>query len=209
MSGMQLFFLRSHGPGLYSVATNSNTMCTISRKVLTTVSTTQSYTSKKNPNPYPKIRRLKATKNLVSKEEWLIQQNWEVRYPEHSLSRQVIDPIFISNKSSYNESQLRIKKEWLPIGQGLFYNKGDNQVKCRPDLDKETYINNFSSTSVKNDTEGANTSNKDGLPNDETLERAAAVLAKELTGIFVSNPDYTIYRKDIVFENRINNKVIL
>merc|ERR1712080_255521 len=45
-------------------------------------------------------------------------------------------------------------------------------------------------------------------PSEETLKKVAKDLCKELTKILIQKPDYHLYREDIVFENRIHNKVV-
>ena len=82
-------------------------------------------------------------------------------------------------------------------------------IKCEMHTDKITTCHTLTCSSPKNNTDKQSEGSQAGRPSEDTLEKTAVILAKELIKIFIAKPDHTLYRQDIVFENRISNKVLL
>ena len=210
MSVMQLLFLRCNASGtwLYSVATNTNSISTISRHVFPTVSATKFTSWEKNSNPFIRIPQLKKTKNCVSKDDLLSEtdENWKCY--RTSLSPQVIEYVCTSSQTIGNRTTITVKDDWVPISHGLFYNTNTSQKECYPTTYRLNHANTFACSSEKKSASNSKESSNKGLPSEDTLETTAAHLTRELVGLFVKKPDYLIYRHDIVLENRISNKVL-
>ena len=208
MSVIQLLCIRCSGSGswLHSVANTKNTISTLSRNVLPVVNSAQfPFCENKSLDSYVRIRQLKDTQNSFSKEELLNEKHWSSQYLEN-FSKQRIGSIDITNplvKAKHN----KLNSECLPIGHTLFFDISDSQINCHGGTHSTKVINNFSRSSEKNNTDKSTEDSDNDLPTEETLEKAAAVLVRVLTAIFVKQHDYRIYRHDILFENRIKNKV--
>ena len=104
---------------------------------------------------------------------------------------------------------IKIKSEWLPVRDGLFYNSNNFQHEYHPATNSLVHTNQFTCSVKDNNSDKSEGNNNSKVPNEDTLENTAAILLKELTGIFVKSHEYQIYRSDIVFENRIKDKVSL
>ena len=211
MSVMQLLFLRCNASGswLYYVATNTNSISTISRHVLPTVSATKFTSWEKNSNSFIRTPRLQETKNCFSKDELLIEKHDKWKYYKKSLSSPMIEPVCPSSQTTEKRTIITVKDDWVPISHGLFYNTSTSHKECYPTTDRANHANKVTCSSEKKSVENSKESSNKGLPSEDTLETAAAILTRELVAIFVKKPDYLIYRRDIVLENRISNKVLL
>lgn len=209
MSVIQRLCLRYNGPGawLYSVTTNTNSVCTITRNVFPVVNTVQFPTCEKNLYPHTKIQRFQEAEKGSIKDYLSSPIYINFSCPKNSLSRNKILPDNILHQHDEKE-KVKLDDGWLSIGHGLFYNTSDPQAECYSGSNRTKFINNFSSTKEKREAEKGKEAKNNGLPSEETLENTAAILTRDLTGFFVQRPDYNIFRHDLVFENRIHNKVI-
>jgi hypothetical protein len=120
----------------------------------------------------------------------------------------VIEPVCPSIQTTENRTNIIVKDDWLPISHGLFYNANTSQKEFYPITDGANHSNKFTCSSEKKSAENSKESSNNGVPSEDKLENVAATLTRELVGIFIKRPDYTIYRHDIVLENRISNKVL-
>ena len=89
----------------------------------------------------------------------------------------------------------------------MFYSTSKFPYDSHPAIDNKVHTTNFSSSKANNNSETADGNKDNKVPSEETLENTAAALLQDLTGIFVKYQHSDLYRPDIVFENRINNKV--
>ena len=206
MSVMQLIFIRCNGSGglLYSVASQANSIGTISRKVTFAASKFPSKEKKSDHhNKFQTIRKLPCDNS---------QDNFEVKTQRKLLySRQVTHNDGNITLSRLNQEatkdNLKINSEWLPVGHGLFYNTSEWPSECSAATSSPLHTTYFTSSKPNNNEEASEGNQNKKGPTEDTLENTASILLKELTGLFVKNPAYDIYRPDIVLENNINGQV--
>ena len=212
MSVMQHLCLRCHGLRVwgYHVVTNTNSICSLIRNVSPLASAVPYPASEQSI--IPKLRRpqLQEPESCLIKDIFSSPSKSTPIYPIKSLSRQRILPHNESNQQDYTKENVTTDYQLLSIGHGLFYNVSDSQTKACSRVNKRvtSLSDNFSSSKVKRESEKEKGKNKKGLPSEETLEKIATVLTRDLTKLFVQRPDYSIFRHDMVFENRIHNKVL-
>ena len=206
MSVTQLLSLRCNGIGacLPSAAANISSVCTTIRHLFPAICMVPFSTCEqkllKNQGLKLGIQR---TEKAMIKHYFPNQIN--AGYQPNSLSHQRLIPFSIRVEDHENR-KIKIEDDWLAIGHGLFYSISESQIKSITHRSASKYKkNNFCSSQVK---EAQKDLTSNDLPSEETLQRVAAILTKDLTGIFVHRPEYRIYRHDIVLENRIHNKVV-
>ena len=209
MSVTQLLSLRCKCIGAYlsSAAANASSVCTTTRYIFPAICMVPFSTCKKTLliNQNTKLR-IKGTEQDVIKDYFLSPINANSIYQPNSSSHQSL--LAFSIKRQDNDKKIRTVNGWVPINYGLFYSISEPQFVCNTNKNASSHeisINSFGSSQVKS--EGQKQTNSNDLPSEETLESVAAILTKDLTGIFVQRPDYRIYRHDIILENRIHNKV--
>ena len=203
---MQLIFIRCNGSGglLYSVASQTNSIGTISRKV--TFAASKFPSKEKTSNHHNKLQTIRKLPCDNS------QDNLKVKTQSQLLSLRDVTHydgnIALSRlNQEATKDNLMIKSEWLPVGHGLFYNTSKCPSECSPVTNSSLNITYFTSTKPNNNAEESEGNQNKKGPTEDTLENTASMLLRELTGIFVKNHAYDIYRPDIVLENNINGQV--
>ena len=121
---MQLFFLRCNASGtwVYSVATNTSSVSTISRHILPVVNATKFTSNENNAKRALTIRQSKETKNCFSKEESLCEPHGQLKYYNEYFAKPVLEPVNKASRSIDNRNIITLRDDWLPISHGLFYN---------------------------------------------------------------------------------------
>ena len=210
MSVIQAMCARCNKTGmlLSSMVSSTNYICTKSRTLIPIVCTKQLPIWEQSENPALRINSLQqGNKKDVLEYKLSNEDIWKSRYSDTSSK---IDLNYHCIPDQYlNKEIMKVNDQWLPMGRGLFYNGSDTPIKCEVHTDKITTCHALTCSSPKNNTDKQSEGSQAGRPSEDTLEKTAVILAKELIKIFIAKPDYTLYRQDIVFENRISNKVLL
>jgi len=207
MSVMQLIFIRCNGSGglLYSVASQTNSIGTISRKV--TFAASKFPSKEKTSNHHNKLQTIRklpcdnSQDNLKVKTQSQLLNLRDVTHYDGNIALSRLN-------QEATKDNLMIKSEWLPVGHGLFYNTSKCPSECSPVTNSSLNITYFTSTKPNNNAEESEGNQNKKGPTEDTLENTASMLLRELTGIFVKNHAYDIYRPDIVLENNINGQVV-
>ena len=208
MSGLQLILVRCNASGglFYSITSKTNAIGTINRNVTLAVSASRFSPSEKRLQHHYQFPAVKEPKCDITQDNFIIKTHSRLQESNDSTRDKAIITLdsLLHDKAKEN---IKIKSEWLPVGQGLFYSTSKFPHDSHPAIYNKVHTTNFSSSKAKNNSETADGNKDNKVPSEETLENTAAALLQDLTGIFVKYQHSDLYRPDIVFENRINNKV--
>ena len=171
MSVMQLLFLRCNSPGT-SVATNTNSISTISRHILPPVSATKFTSWEKNSNPFIRIPRLTEPKNCLSKDELISESYDKWKCYRKSFSQPMIERECTLINTTDSRALITVNQNWLPISHELFYNTTTSQNECYPATYHANHSDKFTCRSEKKSAENSKKSSDNGLPGEDTLENA-------------------------------------
>ena len=208
MSVMQLVFLRCNGSRglLYSVTSQANSIGTINRNVTLAVNACRFPSGEKKLKHPNRFQAVKQAKSDISKDSFTIKTHRKLRHASKISSGEHASALNRQNQERAKD-HIIIKSEWLPVRDGLFYNSTNFQNEHHPATNSLVHTNQFTCSAKDDNSDKSEGNNNSKVPNEDTLENTAAILLKELSGIFVKSPEYQIYRSDIVFENRIKDKV--